>query len=269
MAAPQPKGPITAEGINWIGLWTLYRREVRRFLAVAAQTVAGPVVTTLLFLAVFAVVMSRRGPPQPIGDVSYLEFLAAGLVVMTMAQNAFANTSSSLLIAKVQGNIVDLLVAPLSPMELVAGFALGAVTRGLLVGAAVALAMGPFVSFRVAHPGFVVFHALAACLLLGLLGILGGLWAQKMDHLGAVTSFVVTPLTFLSGTFYSVADLPPSFQAVAHANPFFYMIDGFRYGITGHADGSLAVGLAVMAGANLLLAVVSWRLMTAGWRLTA
>jgi ABC-2 type transport system permease protein len=122
--------------------------------------------------------------------------------------------------------------------------------------------MWPFVPVGIARPAFV--HALAACLLLGLLGILGGLWAQKMDHLGAVTSFVVTPLTFLSGTFYSVADLPPRFQAVAHANLFFYMIDGFRYGITGHADGSLAAGLAVMAGANLLLALVSWRLVAAG-----
>ncbi len=258
-----------AHGTNWIGLWTLYHREVRRFLAVAAQTVAGPVVTTLLFLAVFTVVMSRRGAAQSIGGIPYLEFLAPGLVMMTVAQNAFANTSSSILIAKVQGNIADLLVAPLSPGELVAGFALGGVTRGLLVGGVVTLAMWPFVAFGLAHPIFLAFHALAACLLLALLGILGGLSAQKMDHLGAMTSFVVTPLTFLSGTFYSVADLPPPFQAVARANPFFYMIDGFRYGITGHADGSLAAGLAVMTGANLLLALASWRVVATGWRLTS
>jgi ABC-2 type transport system permease protein len=269
MASTQPGGAARGEGINWIGLWTLYRREVRRFLAVAAQTVAGPVVTTLLFLAVFAVVMTRRGPPQPVGGVPYLEFLAAGLVVMTMAQNAFANTASSLLIAKIQGNIADLLVAPLAPAELVAGFALGGITRGLLVGAVVAIAMWPFVPFGLAHPGFALFHALAACLLLALLGILGGLWGQKMDHLGAMTSFVVTPLTFLSGTFYAVADLPPLFQAVAHANPFFYMIDGFRYGLTGHADGSLAAGLAAMTGTNLLLALACWRGVATGWRLTS
>ncbi len=255
--------------VNWIGLWTLYRREVRRFLAVAAQTVLGPVVTTLLFLVVFAVVMAGRGQSQTVGGVPYLDFLAPGLVVMAMAQNAFANSSSSILIGKVQGNITDFLMAPLSPAEFVAGFALGAVTRGLLVGAVVALAMWPFVPFGLAHPALAIFHALTACLLLALLGILGGLWAQKMDHLGAVTSFVVTPLTFLSGTFYSTADLPAAFQAIIHLNPFFYMIDGFRFGITDHADGSPAVGLAVMTGANLFLAVACHRLVAAGWRLKA
>jgi len=146
---------------NWIGLWTLYRREVRRFLAVAAQTVLGPVVTTLLFLAVFAVVMAGRGQSQTVGGVPYLAFLAPGLIVMAMAQNAFANSSSSLLIAKVQGNIADLLMAPLSPAEFVAGIALGAVTRGLLVGGVVAVAMRPFVPLGFAHPAFVAFHALA------------------------------------------------------------------------------------------------------------
>lgn len=254
--------------VNWIGLWTLYRREVLRFCAVAAQTVVGPAVTTLLLLVVLGVVMTRRGPPQPVGGVPYLEFLAAGLVVMAMAQNAFANTSSSLVVAKVQGNITDLLLAPLSPGEFVAGFALGGLTRGLLVGAAVALATWPFVALGLAHPFYAAFHAVCACLLLALLGLLGGLWARKFDHLGAITSFVVTPLTFLSGTFYSVADLPAPFQTLAHANPFFYMIDGFRYGITGHADGSLAAGIAVMLGATVAAAVVSHRLVAAGWRLT-
>jgi ABC-2 type transport system permease protein len=253
--------------VNWIGLWTLYRREVHRFLKVPAQTVAGPAVTTLLFLAIFAVVMTRRAAPQSIGGVPYLEFLAPGLVMMTMAQNAFANSSSSLLIAKVQGNIADFLMAPLSATELVAGFALGGMTRGILVGSVVALAMLPFVSLNLVCPGFVLFHAFAACLLLALLGILGGLWSQKMDHLGAVTNFVVTPLTILSGTFYSVEDLPARFQFIAHANPFFYMIDGFRYGVTGYADGSLAAGVAVMIAANLLVALACYRLVAAGWRL--
>ena len=269
MSPVEPSSWVRADRVNWIGLWTLYRREVRRFLAVAAQTMAGPAVTTLLFLVVFSVVMTRRGQPGAFGGVPYLDFLAPGLVVMAMAQNAFANSSSSILIGKVQGNITDFLMAPLSPAEFVAGFALGAVTRGLLVGAVVALAMWPFVPFGLAHPAFVAFHALAACLLLSLLGILGGLWAQKMDHLGAVTSFVVTPLTFLSGTFYSVADLPAAFQAVIHLNPFFHMIDGFRFGITGHADGSLVVGLAVMTGANVLLAAACHRLVATGWRLRA
>jgi ABC-2 type transport system permease protein len=203
--------------VNWIGLWTLYKREVRRFLKVAAQTVTGPVVTTLLFLAVFSVALGRRAPP--VEGVTYIQFLAPGLIMMAMAQNAFANTSSSLLIAKVQGNISDFLMAPLSAGELTTGLILGGVTRGLLVGLVVSVAMWPFVRFALAHPGFALFHATAATLLLALLGVFGGLWSQKMDHLAAVTNFVVTPLTFLSGTFYSVADLSPAFRAAAHLNP--------------------------------------------------
>ena len=182
-------------------------------------------------------------------------------------QNAFANTSSSLLIAKLQGNIADFLMAPLSPAELTWGFALSGVTRGVLVGVVVGLAMWPFVPLDVVHPAFVLLHALAASLLLALLGILGGLWAQKMDQLAAVTSFVVTPLTFLSGTFYSVGNLPDPFQTLARLNPFFYMIDGFRYGMTDQADGSLAVGLLVVTGANLALVFACHRLFAAGWRL--
>jgi ABC-2 type transport system permease protein len=251
--------------INWIGLWTLYKREVVRFLKVAAQTVTGPVVTTLLFLAVFSVALGRRAPPAE--SVSYLHFLAPGLIMMTMAQNAFANTSSSILIAKVQGNISDFLMAPLSPGELVCGFTLGGVTRGLLVGLAVALAMWPFVPFGLAHPAFALFHAVAATMLLALLGVLGGLWSQKMDHLAAITNFVVAPLTFLSGAFYSVADLPEMFRVAAHVNPFFYMIDGFRYGITGHADGALMAGLVVMILANVVLALASYAIVASGWRL--
>ena len=173
----EPIACVRPDRANWIGLWALYRREVRRFLAVAAQTVLGPVVTTLLFLVVFTVVMAGRGQPQTVGGVPYLDFLAPGLVMMAMAQNAFANSSSSILIGKVQGNITDFLMAPLSPAEFVAGFALGAVTRGLLVGGAVALAMRPFVPFGLAHPAFAALHALAACLLLALLG----LWAAAPD----------------------------------------------------------------------------------------
>jgi ABC-2 type transport system permease protein len=254
-----------SRSVNWIGLWTLYLREVQRFLKVAAQTVAGPVVTTMLFLLVFSVALGRRTPA--VEQVSYAEFLTPGLIMMTMMQNAFANTSSSLLIAKVQGNVADFLMAPLSPGELTWGFALSGVTRGLLVGIAVGLAMWPFVPLGIVHPAFALLHALAASLLLALLGILAGLWAQKMDQLAAVTGFVVTPLTFLSGTFYSVGDLPDPFQTVARLNPFFYMIDGFRYGMTGRAEGSLAAGLLVVTGANLVLALACHRLFATGWRL--
>ena len=251
--------------VNWIGLWTLYRREVRRFLKVAAQTVFGPLVTTLLFLAVFGVAIGRRAPIA--AGVPFLEFLAPGLIMMTVAQNAFANSSSSLLILKMQGNISDFLTAPLRPGELTLGMALGGLTRGLVVGAALALALWFFVPIRVVDFAFVSFHAVAGSLLLALLGIVAGLWAQKMDHLAAVTNFVVAPLTFLSGTFYSILDLPDPFRRAALADPFFYMIDGFRYGLTGHADGSLIVGIVVMIAANLLLVVICHQVIAKGWRL--
>ena len=202
-----------------------------------------------------------------VGGVPFIAFLAPGLIIMAVAQNAFANASSSLLIAKVQGTVVDLLMAPLSPTELAAGIALGAATRGLLVGAAVALALAPFVPLRPAHPAFVVFHGLAAALLLALAGVLAGLWAEKMDQLGAATNFVVAPLTFLSGTFYALDNLPAAFQAAVQLNPVFYLIDGFRYGFIGRSDGSLAVGVTVVVAANALLAVLCHRALTAGWRL--
>lgn len=234
--------------VNRIGLATLYRKEVRRFLKVAAQTVAGPAVTTLLFLVIFAVAFGRARPP--LGEVAFLTFLAPGLIMMAVFQNAFANTASSLLIAKINGTIGDLLMAPLAPGELVAAIAVGGATRGLLVGGIVAAVMAPFVGLRPVHPGFVLFHAMTGAVLLALLGVIGGVLADKFDHLGAMTSFVVTPLSFLSGTFYSIERLPPMWQDVALINPFFYMIDGFRYGFIGHHDGSLMTGVILVCAIN-------------------
>lgn len=259
---PQPRrfGPV-----NWLGLWTLYLKEVRRFWNVGTQTVAAPVVTTLLFLAVFALALG--GGSQAVAGVPYVQFLAPGLIVMAMTQNAFANTSSSLVIGKVQGNIVDLLMPPLSPAEQTAALALGGLTRGIVVGSVVGLSMLPFVDIRIHSFGFVAFHAVAASLMLSLLGVVGGLWSEKFDHLAAVTNFVVTPLAFLSGTFYSTERLPEPWLTVAHFNPFFYMIDGYRYGHTGHADGSLAVGIAVMIAANVMLALLAHRLFKTGYKL--
>jgi len=253
--------------VNWLGFWTLYLREVRRFFKVSMQTVAAPVVTTLLFLAIF--MLALGGQQRQIGAVSYAEFLTPGLVMMAMVQNAFANTSSSLMIAKMQGNIVDVLMPPLSPGELTWGFALGGVTRGVLVGFVVATAMACFVPIRFAAPSFVLFHAIAASLLLSLLGVLGGIWADKFDHIAAVTNFIVTPLSFLSGTFYSIARLPEPWHAVALWNPFFYMIDGFRYGFTGHADGPVWTGVAVMLAVNAALLALCHLLFARGYKLKA
>jgi ABC-2 type transport system permease protein len=253
--------------VNWLGFWTLYTREVRRFGKVYTQTLVAPVVTTLMFLAIFLLALGGGG--KAVGDISFTEFLAPGLVMMAMVQNAFANTSSSIVIAKVQGNIVDVLMPPLSPWELTLGFALGGVTRGLVVGLVVGLAMWVVVPFQVANLGLVLFHAVAASLLLSLLGLIGGIWSEKFDHIAAVTNFVVTPLSFLSGTFYSVERLPAGWHFLAHANPFFYMIDGFRCGFIGRADGSIPLGLAVLTLSNAFLLILCHRMVATGYKLKA
>lgn len=226
-------------------------REVRRFMKVYTQTLMAPVVTTLLFLAVFTLALGKFRPD--VHGVPFSEFLAPGLIMMAIAQNAFANTSSSIMIAKVQGNIVDTLMPPFSPLELVTGIAFGGVTRGVVVGFAVALAMTLVVGLSISNICLIAYHALMASLMLSLLGIMGGIWADKFDHMAAVTNFVITPLAFLSGTFYSIERLPPFGQTLAHLNPFFYMIDGFRAGFIGHADAAPWLGIAVMAAINAVL----------------
>jgi ABC-2 type transport system permease protein len=261
---PQPRQLGT---INWLGLWTLTGKEVRRFLKVYFQTVLAPVVTTLLFLAIFAL---ATGEPRALVDgVPYEEFLAPGLIMMAITQNAFANTSSSLIIAKVQGNIVDLLMPPISPLEQTVAVALGGIVRGLLVGAVVLIAMLPIVPVHIASLPLVIFHALAASLLLALLGMAGGIWADKFDHLATVTNFIITPLSFLSGTFYSVDRLPGFVRTLAKIDPFFYMIDGFRAGFIGHSDGDIPTGIAVMVGANLVMGFIGYRMFKTGYKLKA
>jgi ABC-2 type transport system permease protein len=223
------------------------------------------VVTTLLFLAIFLLVPG--GQQRVIGDTPFLEFLAPGLVMMAMVQNAFSNTTSSLMIAKVQGNIVDLLMPPLRPLELCLGLAAGGLTRGIAVGLTSTLAVWLLVPIHIHDWVFIAFHAIAASLLLSLVGVLAGLWADKFDQMAAVTNFVIQPLSFLSGAFYSTERLPEFWRAIAHLYPFFYMIDGFRYGFIGHADGSLGAGLVVLAAADILLWLATWRLIHKGYKL--
>lgn len=267
-APSPPPAPRRIGAVNWLGLWTLYAREVRRYLKIVGQTVLAPVVTTLLFLAVFALALgSEPGAPARTGGVPFLEFLAPGLVMMAIAQNAFANTATSLVVMKIQGSVVDLLMAPLSPGELTFGFAAAGVTRGLMVGAAVAGAIALFVPLRVHDPGALLFYAVNGSLLLSLLGLVAGIWGTKFDHIAFVTNFVVTPLAFLSGTFYSIERLPDPWRMAAHANPFFFMIDGFRYGFTGHADGPLLAGAAALAALNLALWLLCHVLFARGWRM--
>jgi len=265
--APQKLSPRRIGRINGRGLWTLYLKEVKRFVNVATQTLLAPVVTTLLFLAVFTLALGRGN--ALVDGVSYGLFLVPGLAVMAMMQNAFANTSSSIVIAKVQGNIVDVLMPPLSGFELALGFVAGGVTRGLLVGLAVWLALSLFAGFAVHDALAMLFYAANACLMLSLLGMIGGIWSEKFDHIAAVTNFVVTPLSFLSGTFYTVERLPEGWQFLAHLNPFFYLIDGVRYGALGHADAPLWVGALVVLAINLALFLVAWRILHVGWRLKA
>ncbi len=275
-ASFRPRGEPVIHGINRIGLWSLYIKEVRRFLKVQTQTVWAPAVTTLLFLVIFTVAFSGSGGRggRIVLGVPFATFVAPGLIVMAMMQNAFANSSFSFLSGKIQGTIIDLLMPPLSYGELMTGIVAAAVTRAVLVGSAVALAMAlyPGVSLAVAHPWAVAWFGLMGATMLALLGLLTSIWAEKFDHAAAVTNFVVAPLSLLSGTFYVIHNLAPAFQAISRANPFFYVISGFRFGFLGQSDiGSTnqavvwsAVGLGVF---NALLGAVTYAVLRSGWKL--
>ena len=261
---PIPPQPRHYAGFNWLGLKTLYIREVRRFWKVGMQTVLSPMVTTLLYMLVFVVAI---GADRQVGGVDFAHFVGPGLIMMSILNNAFANSSSSILQAKMMGLTPDFLTPPLSSVEQASAFAAGAVTRGLLVGAVTAISVWPFTHFTIAHPWAVLYFGLVAALMLGFAGVFVGLWSEKFDHLAAITNFVIMPLTFLSGTFYLVEALPEPFRSISHLNPFFYMIDGFRYGFTGQLDGSLAVGVAFTLILNVILAIGCWALFKTGYRL--
>jgi ABC-2 type transport system permease protein len=267
-----PKGQPVIHGFNRIGLWSLYMKEVRRFLKVQTQTIWAPAVTTLLFLVIFTVAMGRDG--REVLDVSFATFVAPGLIMMGMMQNAFANSSFTLLTGKLQGTIVDLLMPPLSNAELMIGIVAAAVSRAVLVGGAVALAMAlwPGVDLTAAHPWAIVWFGLMGSLMLALMGLLTSIWAEKFDHAAAISNFVVAPLSLLSGTFYVIDNLAPAFQAISRANPFFYMISGFRFGFIGRSDigdtNEAVIGAAIGAGAlNLALAWVTYRILRSGWKI--
>ena len=262
--AALPPRPREYPGFNWEGFRTLYLREIRRFLKVGTQTLAAPVVTALLYMMVF--VVAAQGA-RPIHGAAYGAFVAPGLIMMQILNNAFANSSSSLLQAKMNGLMGDFMTPPLSPVEHAAAFGLGAATRGLMVGAVTWAAVLPFAHIGFAHPWAVAYFGAGAALILGFLGIMAGLWSEKFDHMAAVTNFVVMPMTFLSGTFYLVARLPEPFRTLSQFNPFFYLIDGFRYGFIGHAEGSLAIGAAMTAGLTLALGVVCYVMFRTGYKI--
>lgn len=251
--------------VNWLGMWTLYTKEVQRFIKVWMQTLLAPIITTLLFLAIFSLALAGLRPD--INGVPFINFLAPGLIMMAIVQNAFANSSSSLLVSKVQGNVVDILMPPLSPAELNIGITMGGLTRGMFVGAGTFVGMSAFVSMSIYSLPAAIFYAAIASALMSLVGLLGGIWAEKFDHLATVTNFVITPLAFLSGTFYSVQQLPDFAFWVTQYNPFFYMIDGFRYALTGHAEGSLLFGASLLTGLTLILAIAAHVVLARGYRL--
>src|SRR5471030_358927 len=260
-----PPLPRDYHGVNWVGVRTLYMREVRRFWKVGTQTLAALVVTALLYMLVFVVAV--RGAAPPVEGVNFATFVAPGLIMMQILGNAFSNSSSSLLQAKMNGLIGDFLTPPLSPGELVAGFALGALTRGIVVGAVAALAIFPFAHIGFAHVWAIAYFSVGAALIMGLLGAMTAIWSEKFDHIAAVTNFIVMPMTFLSGTFYLVTRLPEPFRTISQFNPFFYLIAGFRYGFTGHTDGSLMVGVALTAALVVVLWAITWWMFATGYKL--
>lgn len=260
-------GEAVIRGVNWGGFLALYWKEVRRFFKVQLQTIWAPSITTLLFLIIFTVALGRGG--RTALGVPFADFIAPGLICMGMLQNAFANSSFSLLVGKIQGTIVDYLMPPLSVGELLAGLVAASMTRAVLVGFAVWLAMAlyPGVNVWVVHPWAVVWFGLMGSAMLAFLGVLTSIWAEKFDHAAAVTNFVVAPLALLSGTFYSIDRLSPAFQAFSHANPFFYAISGFRYGFLGATDSPILAGSLVLLVINILLAALCYILLKKGWKI--
>lgn len=260
------EAPFIIHSVNWMGLRTLYYREVWRFLKVWNQTMMAPVITTLLWLAILTLALgaSRGGGVE---HIPFNQFVVPGLVMMAVMQNAFANTSSSLMMAKIQGTLVDVLMPPISPDEITTGMAAGGVTRGVLVGLTTAIAASLFVEVNLLHPWTALFYLLNASIMLALMGMLGGIWSQGFDQMNALTNYIVTPLSFLSGTFYSVNALPEFWHALCYYNPFFYLIDGFRYALTDHHDGSLTTGAAVVVVINLLLWLGARKMIASGWRI--
>ncbi|NHF73610.1 ABC transporter permease [Paracoccus sp. 12-3] len=250
--------------VNWLGLYTLCAREIMRFMAVWQQTVFAPLMTAGLFVVVFALAL---GGDRQVMGLPYLAFLGPGILMMTVVQNAFANTSSSIVSSKMQGNIVDTLMPPLSAAEILAGYLIGAVARAGLVGLVIGTGMALLLGQGPAHPVWAVGFILLGALFMGGLGLIGGVLAQKWDQMAAITNFVVTPLSFLSGTFYSIDALPPFFRAISHMNPIFYLIDGARYGFTGVSDADPRLGLAVCSMAALAVCVTGWAVLRSGYRM--
>jgi ABC-2 type transport system permease protein len=265
-------GEMVIRNVNWAGMRALYRKEVRRFMKVQLQTIWAPAVTTLMFLVIFTIALGGgNGSGRQVMGVPFADFIAPGLMIMGMMNNAFANSSFSLLAGKMQGTLIDYLMPPLSNSELLLALVGAAMTRALCVGLALwgAMALWPGVHVTPAHPWAIIWFGLMGSALTAFIGVLTSIWAEKFDHAAAITNFVIGPMTLLSGTFYSVDRLAPIFQAISHANPFFYAISGFRYGFVAAADGDVVVGSIVLLVLNIALAMLCYTLLRRGWKLKA
>ncbi len=251
--------------IDWFACYTLLRKEVARWVKVWLQTVIAPVVTSLLYLLVFGHVLEGRVEVFP--GVSYTSFLIPGLLMMSVIQNAFANTSSSLIQSKVMGSIVFVLLPPFSALEMFLAYMGAAVLRGLAVGVGVFLLAVFYVDVPISNIFVVIGFAILGCICVGSLGLIAGLWAEKFDQIAAFQSFLIVPLTFLSGVFYSINSLPPFWFQLSRFNPFFYMIDGFRYGFFGQSDQPVWLSFFIMLIASLVLSFISIRLLAKGYKL--
>ncbi|MGV6840391.1 MAG: ABC transporter permease [Planktomarina sp.] len=251
--------------VNWLGLWTLIRRENLRYLTIWQQTIFAPLITAGLFLLVFSIAVGD-GRADILGR-PFLEFLAPGLVMMTVIQNAFANSSSSMLSAKVMGNIVDTLMPPLSAAELTVGYLAGGVGRAVMLGLVLYLTMGLALGVWLAHPIWALGFVILGGTFMAALGLMAGMYASKFDQMAAVTNFIITPLAFLSGTFYSITALPPVLEHITRFNPMFYVIDGGRYGALGVSDAAPLLSLCVVGAAALIASLAAWWWIKSGYRL--
>jgi ABC-2 type transport system permease protein len=262
-----PMGTRRFGRVNWLGLMTLAERENRRFLAVWTQTLMAPLITAGLFMVIFSIAIGpQRGSVM---GVDFTTFIAPGILMMTLIQNAFANTSSSIVIAKVQGNIVDTLMPPLSSGEMMLGYLAGGIGRGVFVALAIGVGLTVVLGIVPAHPLWALVFILLGAAFMSAVGIVAGIFANKFDQMAAITNFIVTPLAFLSGTFYSVEALPPLLKTITHYNPVFYLIDGARYGVLGVSDSAPGLGLTVGVGSTIAVCLLAWRMLATGYRLKA
>ena len=251
--------------VNWIGFWTLYQKEVLRFLIVWIQTIFSPLISSLLFLLVLSLAIgNERGD---VLGVSFITFLAPGLIAMQVIQQAFSHSSSSFMIGKIQGNIVDILYAPLSAGEVITAITLASITRSIMIAFVSIVVFYFIIDFEIKNYITLITFTFLSSFILGALGIIAGLWAEKFDHMATITNFVIVPLSFLSGTFYSIDRLPDFLQSISKANPFFYMIDGFRYSFIGTSDGSIFVGLIYLFILSISIWFIAYLLYKKGYKI--